>query len=262
MHSSLWQFNTVPAIFFSLVTWTLASEPPSAAKLEPPSCVLKLDDVAQPVAAKDENANSEKKQKADQQKWTKLFDGKTLKGWKSTKFGGEGEVEVKNGLLTVGIGNPLSGVTSTHKDLPKINYELRLETQRMMGSDFFCGLTFPVKDKCCSLILGGWGGGVIGISSIDGFDAAENETTDYRAFKSKQWYKVRLIVTEKKLLAWLDKDEIVDVDLTDKKLSVRVEVELSKPLGLATFETKAGYRNIEIRKLSDKEVKSINVKKE
>ena len=28
-------------------------------------------------------------------KWYKLFDGKTLEGWKSTQFGGEGEVRVE-----------------------------------------------------------------------------------------------------------------------------------------------------------------------
>lgn len=259
MKTSLFTFTIVAAFIVSLLSVIVAAEPPQKSQPVARSCDLAIDEQGQTVPEKEPVA---KENDAKKQKWIKLFDGKTTKGWKTTKFGGEGEVEVKDGLLTVGIGNPLSGVTSTHKDLPKINYELRLETQRMMGSDFFCGLTFPVKDKCCSLILGGWGGGVIGISSIDGFDAAENETTDYRAFKSKQWYKVRLIVTEKKLLAWLDKDEIVDVDLEDKKLSVRVEVELSKPLGLATFETQAGYRNIEIRKLSDKEVKSINAKKD
>lgn len=220
-----------------------------------------------PIACPDQTipatklTSATKTKKGGQEKWTKLFDGKTLKGWKVTKYGGEGEVTAKDGLLTVDMGNPLSGVTSTHKDLPKINYEMRLEAQRVLGSDFFCGLTFPVKKESCSLILGGWGGGVIGLSSLDGYDAAENETTDYRAFKSKKWYKVRLRVTEKKILAWLDGESIVDVDLSDKKVSVRIEVELSKPLGLSTFETTAAFRNVEMRPLTSEEVKSTNEKK-
>src|SRR4051812_33652652 len=39
-----------------------------------------------------------------------LFDGKTLKNWKSTEFGGEGAVEVENGQIVVGSGSSLSGI--------------------------------------------------------------------------------------------------------------------------------------------------------
>ena len=45
------------------------------------------------------------------------------------------------------------------------------------------------------ILLGGWGGGVVGISSIDTMDASENETTKYRQFVTDRWYKVRLRVT-------------------------------------------------------------------
>src|SRR5690606_19687811 len=123
-------------------------------------------------------------------------------GWTKTMFGGEAEVEVVDGNLQIGMGSPLTGVTITSeafKPLPKINYEISLEARRVLGGDFFVGLTIPVKESYCSLIMGGWGGGVIGISSLDGYDASENETTTYHAFKNDQWYKVRLQVTDKQI---------------------------------------------------------------
>ena len=100
-----------------------------------------------------------------------LFDGKSLKGWKKTQFGGEGKVEVKDGRIVLHSGGPMTGITWT-EDFPKIDYEISLEAMRVDGSDFFCGLTFPVGDKPCSFIVGGWGGGVVGLSSIDGSDAS------------------------------------------------------------------------------------------
>ena len=163
-----------------------------------------------PVATAKEKATAKDKAK-DKAKveWISLFDGKTLTGWESTKFGGEGDVSVKNGKLILDFGVDLTGV-HTKRKLPKINYEVELEAMRVEGSDFFCGFTFPVNDSFCSLIVGGWGGGVCGISSLDGLDASENETTTYRGFKKGTWYPVRVRVTEDKIQAWVEKKLIVD----------------------------------------------------
>jgi len=180
--------------------------------------------------------------------WTSLFDGRTLNGWKVTQFGGEGTVEVKNGELRLGVGNDLTGVT-IDRPIPRTNYEVTLDAKRVDGSDFFCGLTFPVKKDPCSLILGGWGGGVCGLSSIDGSDASENMTTKYRKFENGRWYSVRLRVTGNKIEAWLDKEQIVDQELPGHSISIRTEVEASKPFGLASYETLAALRNIRIRRL-------------
>jgi hypothetical protein len=117
------------------------------------------------------------------------------------------------------------------------------------GSDFFCGLTFPVGKDPCSLIVGGWGGGVVGLSSLDGQDAANNETTRYVTFKNGQWYHIRLQVTPKRIQAWIDADKMVDVTTEEKTISIRLEMEESKPLGIATWSTAAALRNIKIRRL-------------
>jgi hypothetical protein len=178
-----------------------------------------------------------------------LFDGRTLAGWKKTEFGGEGDVEVKDGRIVIGAGNPMSGITWTGQ-FPKTNYEITLEAMRVDGSDFFCGLTFPVGDDPCSFIVGGWGGGVIGLSSLDGSDASENETTKYQEFESKRWYKVRVRVTPEKIEAWLDDKQMADVVVKDHRISIRPEVELSRPLGISCFSTTAALRDIKVRTLS------------
>jgi hypothetical protein len=180
--------------------------------------------------------------------WTSLFDGKTLAGWEASKFGGEGEVKVEDGAILLEIGNDLTGI-HTNRKLPKVDYEVELDAKRVTGTDFFCGLTFPVGDSPCSLIVGGWGGGVCGLSSIDGQDASENETTSYRRFENGKWYHVRLRVTAKRIQAWIDKEEIVDQDIDGRKLGIRGEVEPSKPFGFASWQTTAALKNIRIRPL-------------
>jgi len=182
-------------------------------------------------------------------KWVNLFDGKTLRGWKKTNFGGEGDVLVKDGAIFMDYGADLTGATMEKWPLRRINYEVELEGQRVEGQDFFVGVTFPVKDTYCSLILGGWGGGVCGISSIDSYDASENETTSYENFKIGQWYKVKLQVVEGRIKAWLDGKELVDLETEGKKLSVRFEVEPCQPFGLCAFQTQAAIRNLRAREI-------------
>jgi hypothetical protein len=176
--------------------------------------------------------------------WKPLFDGTTLDGWKSTNFGGEGETIVEKGLLVLEMGEPLTGVTfQDPKKLLKTNYEISLEAMRLKGTDFFCGLTFPVREKeHCSLIIGGWGGGLCGISCLDGMDASENETSSFKELKSDKWYKVRVVVTNDKLQSWLDDEKIVDVSIKDRRVHTRIEVDLSQPFGLSAFRTKAALR--------------------
>jgi len=179
-----------------------------------------------------------------------LFDGRTLTGWRETAFGGRGEIECKSGQMVFNMGDPFTGINYTN-EFPKMNYEVSLEAMRVMGSDFFCGLTVPVGDSFCSLIVGGWGGSLVGISSLDGEDASENETTRFVNFEAKRWYHIRLRVTTKRLEAWIDNDKMVDVVTPGRRISLRLgDIELSKPFGIASWQTTAALRNIRLLRVT------------
>lgn len=181
--------------------------------------------------------------------WEPMFDGKTLAGWRETQFAGRGEVQCRNGMIVLNMGDPFTGIGWTN-DFPKMNYEVALDAMRVSGSDFFCGLTVPAGDTFCSLIVGGWGGSLVGISSFDGMDASENETTKFANFEQGRWYRIRLRVTEKKIEGWIDQDKMVDVVTTGKRISLRPgDIELSKPFGLAAWQTTAAMREIKMRRV-------------
>jgi hypothetical protein len=200
-----------------------------------------------------EISDSEKLQKTEPNKQqetiteeTSLFDGKSLGQWAITDFGGQGEVYVKDGAIYMEMGNDMTGI-NWKGPLIRMNYEITLEAMRTNGSDFFCGLTFPVGKDPCTLILGGWGGGTCGLSNIDYYDAANNETTRFVSFEDNKWYKVRLRVTPDRIQAWLDDEELVNIEITGRKIDIRAEVDLSVPLGIATWQTGGAVRNIKIK---------------
>ena len=184
-----------------------------------------------------------------------LFDGKTLGEWKvvdNFDFRNHGKVEVRDGAIVLEKGKPGTAVRFSGK-LPKTDYEISLEAMRVDGDDFFCGMTFAVGEKWLSLIVGGWGGQVVGLSCIDGEPAAENETCNYKEFNTKQWYKIRLRVTPEKVEAWIDKEKLVDLVTKDRKLTIWFEPESVTPLGIATWRTTGALRNIRITKLDEKQ---------
>ena len=177
-----------------------------------------------------------------------LFDGKSLDGWEVTGFGTGGPVRISAGKIIINMGDGCSGINRTG-EFPKINYEVELEARKTQGNDFFCGLTFPVKAMFCSLIVGGWGGPVVGLSTIDGLDASENETRILKNFEKDQWYKIRLRVDEVKIMVWIDDEKVVDFPYADRKPGIRPEVALSKPFGVCTWMTTAEIKNFWLREL-------------
>lgn len=243
--------------------------------------------------------------------WLSLFNGKDLSGWEETDYAGRGNVKVQNGELHIENGLVITGVTYTNKTaLPKTNYEIEYEAKKLNGTDFFGLLTFPVGDAHASLVTGGWGGAVTGISSINSMDASENNTTVYLKFNKDHWYKFRLSVTPDNLSVWMTPKEhliplnatvasvvksyqedaakagqtltaeqaesalrainpkldenipardtiyfpgeaqIINETIKDKVVNMRVgEIELSAPLGFATFQTYGVLRNIRIRRI-------------
>jgi len=177
-----------------------------------------------------------------------LFDGKTLTNWKPSAYTGQGKVTIENGEILLWSGNDLTGITWSGPALPKTNYELTLQARRLEGRDFFAGITFPVDESFCSLILGGWGGNVVGLSSLNGMDASENSTSQSREFEMNRWYSVRIRVTPAKIESWLDERQIIDVELKGNNIDTRIEVDPSKPLGIATWRTKGGIKDVRLKR--------------
>lgn len=192
---------------------------------------------------------------ADSAAWNPLFDGKTLDGWKVTDFFPAGKVAVEEGLIVMHKGNQMSGVTYARKDFPRRDYEVEVVAKKFAGNDFFCTTTFPVGDAFCSLVVGGWGGRLVGISSINGADASQNETTKEKEFKAGQWYRIRVRVTAKKIQAWIDDERLVDLATEGLRLATRIECAPCEPFGLATYETTGAVREVRVRPLTDLEKK-------
>lgn len=187
--------------------------------------------------------------KPDSSGWQPIFDGKTLANWTPSKFTGAGEVKVDNGQIVIEAGRSLSGITWAGPDFPTTNYEIALQAMRVEGRDFFAGVTFPVGDSSCSLILGGWGGTVIGLSSVNSEDASQNSTSQSMDLDLGRWYNVRIKVTAEKIEVWLDDRQIISQDLKGNRITIRMEMEPSLPLGIATWKTKAALRDIRLHRL-------------
>lgn len=198
--------------------------------------------------SRDKDVSSPQASTSEEKDSTYLFNGKTLEGWEVTDFGPQGPVSISGDQIVLGMGEGCTGVTWKGK-FPESNYMVSLEAKRVSGNDFFCGLTFPVGKEHCSLIIGGWGGTVVGLSSINKLDASENETTRLMRFENNHWYRIRLVVRKDSIMAMIDDEPVVNFAKGNKTLSIRPEVDLSKPFGIASWYTTAALRNIKLDKI-------------
>jgi hypothetical protein len=186
-----------------------------------------------------------------EKKCRSLFDGKTLGKWKIvTKydFKNHGPIEIQDCTIAIAAGSPGSGICWKGKT-PKNDYEISLEAERTAGSDFFCGLTFPIEESYCTLIVGGWGGTIIGLSNIDDSPAVENMSCTSREFKNNRWYNIRLRVTAQNIEVWIDKEKVIDQPTKNHKFKIWWQMEPFRPLGIATWKTSSALKNIRIKKL-------------
>lgn len=170
--------------------------------------------------------------------------------WEVSQFGGEGDVTFGKDSIVMDAGDPLTGVRCT-APIPKEMFEIELEARRLTNFDFFCGLTFPVGEGQCSLILGGWAGSVVGLSSIDGEDAARNATKKLMHFDNEKWYRVRVRVDKEKILCWIDDEQVVEQIRANHKFDIRVEMDPCTPVGVAAFQCESEFRNFRWRTLGD-----------
>lgn len=186
-----------------------------------------------------------------------LFDGESLDGWRAIAFelgGGASASTGPGGTLELGAGDPMAGIVLDNPNipLPTGDYEIELEAKIVDGNDFFCGLTFPVpaQRSHCTLIVGGWGGTVVGLSNVNGMDASINTTRHDRPFTPGRWYRIRTRVLADFLEVWIDGETVIGLDIRERRISMRPgAIEQCKPIGIATWRTAAAYRNLRLRLL-------------
>ena len=182
--------------------------------------------------------------------WTSLFDGRTMGEWGQSGFPRQPEARVSDGAIVLPAGAPLTGVT-WRGAFPKTAYEIRFEAAKLNGGDFFASLTFPVDESFATWVLGGRGGDIVGISSLDGRDASENETRSYFEFETNKWYKMALKVERGRIQGWIDGQRVVDLGFVGREISLRPgDIRLSAPLGFASYNTAGAVRAIEYRALT------------
>jgi hypothetical protein len=176
---------------------------------------------------------------------------------RQSAIGGSGEITVTANEIELEPGQPLTGIVFD-AGIPLPEYELEVDAARLAGSDFFCALTFPVADSFATIVLGGWGGSLVGLSCINGLDASQNETKSFRRFDRDVVYTLRVRVTRDRVFATVTdpRDDfgprpIIDLPLAGKTLSLRPEVEPCKPLGIASYTTRALIRRVAYRPILD-----------
>jgi hypothetical protein len=140
--------------------------------------------------------------------------------------------------------------------LPTTRYELSFEAKRTSGNDFFAAATFPVGKSFVTLVNGGWGGSVTGLSSLNGSDASENETRRFVKYENGTWYKFRVHVTDDVIRCWIDDRATFAVNFQDFQLKTRIETRPCQPLGFATYRSTGQIRGVEIRSLNAAEIKA------
>ncbi|NQT50969.1 DUF1080 domain-containing protein [bacterium] len=183
--------------------------------------------------------------------WKPIFDGSTMKGWKIEEEGElamHGEIGVKKGSLHLPAGMPFSAVKCAEK-IPTNNYEVALDAKRVSGFDIFCGITFPVDKAHVTLVLGGWGDTVVGLSNVDGQNASDNETMRNIGFDNDRWYRVRVRVSDTKIEVWIDEKKLIDLKRIGRKFDLYPQLEALRPFGIFSWRSEALLANIKVRPL-------------
>jgi len=187
-------------------------------------------------------------------RWS-LLESAHAASWAQAGIPDEGAVRVQDGELALQTGQPMTGARFTAWEsagLPGAYYAIEYEAMRVEGRDIFGMVTFPVSshNAHATFVLGGWGGTVTGISSIDYSDAGENTTRGEQRFENNRWYRVRVEVRPDDLRAWVDGLIVVNASIKGRKVGLRPGyIDHCLPFGFATWGTSARMRSLVVEKL-------------
>jgi hypothetical protein len=182
-------------------------------------------------------------------KWSLLDPGQTS-SWQQAGIPGEGVISVQAGELTLPAGQPMTGARFANWNvtgMPDTNYAISYEAMRLEGGDIFGMCTFPVgsHQSHATFVIGGWGGTVTGISSIEFLDASENQTRGEQVFENNRWYRVRIEVRPDDIRAWVNDRPVVNASIKGKKVTLRHgDIDHCVPFGFASWNTRAKVRDV------------------
>jgi hypothetical protein len=177
-----------------------------------------------------------------------LFDGSSLGSWKPEDTGKEAAVEVADGAIQLGWGDPGTAIDWTGTEIPE-SYELSLEVMRIEGSGSgYWFLTFPIDaDRTCTLTLANDLGWLCGESGPAGAGAL----TRSFGLDGEGWHPVRVRVVRGRVEAFLgDEDLVVEptaaspVELSDRPSPPSLEI--------STWSMTAAVRDIHLKRLPDR----------
>jgi len=178
--------------------------------------------------------------------------------WQKADIPEEGTFACKDQELTLAPGLPMTGCKFTAWStlgLPGTGYSIEYEAMRAEGDDIFGMCTFPVSSHQAhaTFVIGGWGGTLTGISSIDFKDASENSTRAEQRFENGVWHHVRIEIRDQDLRAWVNHKRVVNVSILGRKVSLRAGyIDHCLPFGFATWNTTGKIRQVQIRMLRDR----------
>jgi len=175
---------------------------------------------------------------------TRLFDGKTLEGWKVDDRA-RGRVAVEKGCIYMMMAKGKLSRIEWREDFPRTNYEVTLEVLWVDGSHDFCRIVFPVGSDHSRF---GMQHSLLGLQLSDGPDIYENTTKQRVKFKQKAWYKVRLRVTDDHVQVWINGKSTVRVPREHYQFGRKGQ----EPFALAAWETGVAYRSIVLTRLDAK----------
>ncbi len=182
-----------------------------------------------------------------------LLDAASPAGWRvpdEGAFRNHGEVRFAGGVVRLAPGRPLTGLAWA-EEFPDSGYEVEAQVRRTAGSDFFCGMTFPVGPAHCTWIVGGWGGAVVGLSNVDGRSAAENGTTRRMTFETGRWYGLRLRVTDEAIACFIDGEQVIAQPRAGHTFGIWPQQEPCRPFGIAAYLTGSAVRSVTLRHVGE-----------
>lgn len=177
-----------------------------------------------------------------------LLDATNSNEWVTGAYGEDLEYRRTDEGIVIPQGIPLAGLVYRGTP-PDGAFELEVRARREYGGDFFLGVTFPVGEEHLTLVLGGWGGAVCGLSCVDGLDASEGTTRTLRSFPNGKYFDVRIEMTGARVDAFIDGEHLLGQALEGRRLSLRPEVLPSAPLGLSSFATCTTVQRVRWRPL-------------